>query len=151
MSDRSKVVTYIINSVAEHELDLTIKDIIDQFGTDDVFHNWELSNKDTYKTSYWHIELVKSLLMDILNGYTRLEYSEQIKDFIQSEMLKELSNRNKNVGLMLLCYAEVLDYDDMYTSDAIIDDTFNKILNSLTEEVVSRFNEIEDLIKRSFK
>lgn len=149
MSDRSKVVTYIINSVAERELDLTIKDIIDQFGTDDVFHNWELSNKDTYKTSYWHIELVKSLLMDILNGYTRLEYSEQIKDFIQSEMLKELSNRNKNVGLMLLCYAEVLDYDDMYTSDAIIDDTFNKILNSLTEEVVSRFNEIEDLIKRS--
>ena len=87
--------------------------------------------------------------MDILNGYTRLEYSEQIKDFIQSEMLKELSNRNKNVGLMLLCYAEVLDYDDMYTSDAIIDDTFNKVLNSLTEEVVSRFNEIEDLIKRS--
>lgn len=149
MSDRSKVVTYIINSVAERELDLTIKDIIDQFGTDDVFHNWELSNKDTYKTSYWHIELVKSLLMDILNGYTRLEYSEQIKDFIQSEMLKELSNRNKNVGLMLLCYAEVLDCDDMYTSDAIIDDTFNKILNSLTEEVVSRFNEIEDLIKRS--
>ena len=149
MSDRSKVVTYIINSVAERELDLTIKDIIDQFGTDDVFHNWELSNKDTYKTSYWHIELVKSLLMDILNGYTRLEYSEQIKDFIQSEMLKELSNRNKNVGLMLLCYAEVLDYDDMYTSDSIIDDTFNKILNSLTEEVVSRFNEIEDLIKRS--
>jgi hypothetical protein len=149
MSDRSKVVTYIINSVAERELDLTIKDIIDQFGTDDVFHNWELSNKDTYKTSYWHIELVKSLLMDILNGYTRLEYSEQIKDFIQSEMLKELSNRNKNVGLMLLCYAEVLDYDDMYTSDAIIDDTFNKVLNSLTEEVVSRFNEIEDLIKRS--
>lgn len=149
MSDRSKVVTYIINSVAEHELDLTIKDIIDQFGTDDVFHNWELSNKDTYKTSYWHIELVKSLLMDILNGYTRLEYSEQIKDFIQSEMLKELQNRNKNVGLMLLCYAEVLDYDDMYTSDAIIDDTFNKVLNSLTEEVVSRFNEIEDLIKRS--
>ena len=149
MSDRSKVVTYIINSVAERELDLTIKDIIDQFGTDDVFHNWELSNKDTYKTSYWHIELVKSLLMDILNCYTRLEYSEQIKDFIQSEMLKELSNRNKNVGLMLLCYAEVLDYDDMYTSDAIIDDTFNKVLNSLTEEVVSRFNEIEDLIKRS--
>ena len=149
MSDRSKVVTYIINSVAERELDLTIKDIIDQFGTDDVFHNWELSNKDTYKTQYWHIELVKSLLMDILNGYTRLEYSEQIKDFIQSEMLKELSNRNKNVGLMLLCYAEVLDYDDMYTSDAIIDDTFNKVLNSLTEEVVSRFNEIEDLIKRS--
>lgn len=149
MSDRSKVVTYIINSVAERELYLTIKDIIDQFGTDDVFHNWELSNKDTYKTSYWHIELVKSLLMDILNGYTRLEYSEQIKDFIQSEMLKELSNRNKNVGLMLLCYAEVLDYDDMYTSDAIIDDTFNKVLNSLTEEVVSRFNEIEDLIKRS--
>ena len=149
MSDRSKVVTYIINSVAECELDLTIKDIIDQFGTDDVFHNWELSNKDTYKTSYWHIELVKSLLMDILNGYTRLEYSEQIKDFIQSEMLKELSNRNKNVGLMLLCYAEVLDYDDMYTSDAIIYDTFNKVLNSLTEEVVSRFNEIEDLIKRS--
>lgn len=149
MSDRSKVVTYIINSVAERELDLTIKDIIDQFGTDDVFHNWELSNKDTYKTSYWHIELVKSLLMDILNGYTRLEYSEQIKDFIQSEMLKELSNRNKNVGLMLLCYAEVLDYDDMYTSDAIIYDTFNKVLNSLTEEVVSRFNEIEDLIKRS--
>ena len=149
MSDRSKVVTYIINSVAERELDLTIKDIIDQFGTDDVFHNWELSNKDTYKTSYWHIELVKSLLMDILNGYTRLEYSEQIKDFIQSEMLKELSNRNKNVGLMLLCYAEVLDYDDMYISDAIIDDTFNKVLNSLTEEVVSRFNEIEDLIKRS--
>lgn len=149
MSDRRKVVTYIINSVAERELDLTIKDIIDQFGTDDVFHNWELSNKDTYKTSYWHIELVKSLLMDILNGYTRLEYSEQIKDFIQSEMLKELSNRNKNVGLMLLCYAEVLDYDDMYTSDAIIDDTFNKVLNSLTEEVVSRFNEIEDLIKRS--
>lgn len=149
MSDRSKVVTYIINSVAERELDLTIKDIIDQFGTDDVFHNWEFSNKDTYKTSYWHIELVKSLLMDILNGYTRLEYSEQIKDFIQSEMLKELSNRNKNVGLMLLCYAEVLDYDDMYTSDAIIDDTFNKVLNSLTEEVVSRFNEIEDLIKRS--
>lgn len=149
MSDRSKVVTYIINSVAERELDLTIKDIIDQFGTDDVFHNWELSNKDTYKTSYWHIELVKSLLMDILNGYARLEYSEQIKDFIQSEMLKELSNRNKNVGLMLLCYAEVLDYDDMYTSDAIIDDTFNKVLNSLTEEVVSRFNEIEDLIKRS--
>lgn len=149
MSDRSKVVTYIINSVAERELDLTIKDIIDQFGTDDVFHNWELSNKDTYKTSYWHIEFVKSLLMDILNGYTRLEYSEQIKDFIQSEMLKELSNRNKNVGLMLLCYAEVLDYDDMYTSDAIIDDTFNKVLNSLTEEVVSRFNEIEDLIKRS--
>ena len=149
MSDRSKVVTYIINSVAERELDLTIKDIIDQFGTDDVFHNWELSNKDAYKTSYWHIELVKSLLMDILNGYTRLEYSEQIKDFIQSEMLKELSNRNKNVGLMLLCYAEVLDYDDMYTSDAIIDDTFNKVLNSLTEEVVSRFNEIEDLIKRS--
>lgn len=149
MSDRSKVVTYIINSVAERELDLTIKDIIDQFGTDDVFHNWELSNKDTYKTSYWHIELVKSLLMDILNGYTRLEYSEQIKDFIQSEMLKELSNRNKNVGLMLLCYAEVLDYDDMYTSDTIIDDTFNKVLNSLTEEVVSRFNEIEDLIKRS--
>lgn len=149
MSDRSKVVTYIINSVAERELDLTIKDIIDQFGTDDVFHNWELSNKDIYKTSYWHIELVKSLLMDILNGYTRLEYSEQIKDFIQSEMLKELSNRNKNVGLMLLCYAEVLDYDDMYTSDAIIDDTFNKVLNSLTEEVVSRFNEIEDLIKRS--
>lgn len=149
MSDRSKVVTYIINSVAERELDLTIKDIIDQFGTDDVFHNWELSNKDTYKTSYWHIELVKSLLMDILNGYTRLEYSEQIKDFIQSEMLKELSNRNKNVGLMLLCYAEVLDCDDTYTSDAIIDDTFNKILNSLTEEVVSRFNEIEDLIKRS--
>ena len=149
MSDRSKVVTYIINSVAERELDLTIKDIIDQFGTDDVFHNWELSNKDTYKTSYWHIELVKSLLMDILNGYTRLEYSEQIKDFIQSEMLKELSNRNKNVGLMLLCYAEVLDYDDIYTSDAIIDDTFNKVLNSLTEEVVSRFNEIEDLIKRS--
>lgn len=149
MSDRSKVVTYIINSVAERELDLTIKDIIDQFGTDDVFHNWELSNKDTYKTSYWHIELVKSLLMDILNGYTRLEYSEQIKDFIQSEMLKELSNRNKNVGLMLLCYAEVLDYEDMYTSDAIIDDTFNKVLNSLTEEVVSRFNEIEDLIKRS--
>lgn len=149
MSDRSKVVTYIINSVAERELDLTIKDIIDQFGTDDVFHNWELSNKDTYKTSYWHIELVKSLLMDILNGYTRLEYSEQIKDFIQSEMLKELLNRNKNVGLMLLCYAEVLDYDDMYTSDAIIDDTFNKVLNSLTEEVVSRFNEIEDLIKRS--
>lgn len=149
MSDRSKVVTYIINSVAERELDLTIKDIIDQFGTDDVFHNWELSNKDIYKTSYWHIELVKSLLMDILNGYTRLEYSEQIKDFIQSEMLKELSNRNNNVGLMLLCYAEVLDYDDMYTSDAIIDDTFNKILNSLTEEVVSRFNEIEDLIKRS--
>lgn len=149
MSDRSKVVTYIINSVAERELDLTIKDIIDQFGTDDVFHNWELSNKDTYKTSYWHIELVKSLLMDILNGYTRLEYSEQIKDFIQSEMLKELSNRNKNVGLMLLCYAEVLDYDDMYTSNAIIDDTFNKVLNSLTEEVVSRFNEIEDLIKRS--
>lgn len=149
MSDRSKVVTYIINSVAERELDLTIKDIIDQFGTDDVFHNWELSNKDTYKTSYWHIELVKSLLMDILNGYTRLEYSEQIKDFIQSEMLKELSNRNKNVGLMLLCYAEVIDYDDMYTSDAIIDDTFNKVLNSLTEEVVSRFNEIEDLIKRS--
>lgn len=149
MSDRSKIVTYIINSVAERELDLTIKDIIDQFGTDDVFHNWELSNKDTYKTSYWHIELVKSLLMDILNGYTRLEYSEQIKDFIQSEMLKELSNRNKNVGLMLLCYAEVLDYDDMYTSDAIIDDTFNKVLNSLTEEVVSRFNEIEDLIKRS--
>ena len=149
MSDRSKVVTYIINSVAERELDLTIKDIIDQFGADDVFHNWELSNKDTYKTSYWHIELVKSLLMDILNGYTRLEYSEQIKDFIQSEMLKELSNRNKNVGLMLLCYAEVLDYDDMYTSNAIIDDTFNKVLNSLTEEVVSRFNEIEDLIKRS--
>ena len=149
MSDRSKVVTYIINSVAERELDLTIKDIIDQFGADDVFHNWELSNKDTYKTSYWHIELVKSLLMDILNGYTRLEYSEQIKDFIQSEMLKELSNRNKNVGLMLLCYAEVIDYDDMYTSDAIIDDTFNKVLNSLTEEVVSRFNEIEDLIKRS--
>lgn len=149
MSDRSKVVTYIINSVAERELDLTIKDIIDQFGTDDVFHNWELSNKDTYKTSYWHIELVKSLLMDILNGYNRLEYSEQIKDFIQSEMLKELSNRNKNVGLMLLCYAEVLDYDDMYTSDAIIDDTFNKVLNYLTEEVVSRFNEIEDLIKRS--
>lgn len=149
MSDRSKVVTYIINSVAECELDLTIKDIIDQFGTDDVFHNWELSNKDTYKTSYWHIELVKSLLMDILNGYTRLEYSEQIKDFIQSEMLKELSNRNKNVGLMLLCYAEVLDYDDMYTNDVIIDDTFNKVLNSLTEEVVSRFNEIEDLIKRS--
>lgn len=149
MSDRSKVVTYIINSVAERELDLTIKDIIDQFGTDDVFHNWELSNKDTYKTSYWHIELVKSLLMDILNGYTRLEYSEQIKDFIQSEMLKELSNRNKNVGLMLLCYAEVIDYDDTYTSDAIIDDTFNKVLNSLTEEVVSRFNEIEDLIKRS--
>ena len=149
MSDRSKVVTYIINSVAERELDLTIKDIIDQFGTDDVFHNWELSNKDTYKTSYWHIELVKSLLMDILNGYNRLEYSEQIKDFIQSEMLKELSNRNKNVGLMLLCYAEVLDYDDMYTSDAIIDDTFNKVLKSLTEEVVSRFNEIEDLIKRS--
>ncbi len=149
MSDRSKIVTYIINSVAERELDLTIKDIIDQFGTDDVFHNWELSNKDTYKTSYWHIELVKSLLVDILNGYTRLEYSEQIKDFIQSEMLKELSNRNKNVGLMLLCYAEVLDYDDMYTSDAIIDDTFNKVLNSLTEEVVSRFNEIEDLIKRS--
>lgn len=149
MSDRSKIVTYIINSVAERELDLTIKDIIDQFGTDDVFHNWELSNKDTYKTSYWHIELVKSLLMDILNGYTRLEYSEQIKDFIQSEILKELSNRNKNVGLMLLCYAEVLDYDDMYTSDAIIDDTFNKVLNSLTEEVVSRFNEIEDLIKRS--
>lgn len=149
MSDRSKVVTYIINSVAECELDLTIKDIIDQFGTDDVFHNWELSNKDIYKTSYWHIELVKSLLMDILNGYTRLEYSEQIKDFIQSEMLKELLNRNKNVGLMLLCYAEVLDYDDMYTSDAIIDDTFNKVLNSLTEEVVSRFNEIEDLIKRS--
>lgn len=149
MSDRSKVVTYIINSVAERELELAIKDIIDQFGTDDVFHNWELSNKDTYKTSYWHIELVKSLLMDILNGYTRLEYSEQIKDFIQSEMLKELSNRNKNVGLMLLCYAEVLDYDDMYTSDAIIDDTFNKVLNSLTEEVVSRFNEIEDLIKRS--
>ena len=149
MSDRSKIVTYIINSVAERELDLTIKDIIDQFGTDDVFHNWELSNKDTYKTPYWHIELVKSLLMDILNGYTRLEYSEQIKDFIQSEMLKELSNRNKNVGLMLLCYAEVLDYDDMYTSDAIIDDTFNKVLNSLTEEVVSRFNEIEDLIKRS--
>lgn len=149
MSDRSKVVTYIINSVAERELDFTIKDIIDQFGTDDVFHNWELSNKDTYKTSYWHIELVKSLLMDILNGYTRLEYSEQIKDFIQSEMLKELSNRNKNVGLMLLCYAEVLDYDDMYTSNAIIDDTFNKVLNSLTEEVVSRFNEIEDLIKRS--
>lgn len=149
MSDRSKVVTYIINSVAERELDLTIKDIIYQFGTDDVFHNWELSNKDTYKTSYWHIELVKSLLMDILNGYTSLEYSEQIKDFIQSEMLKELSNRNKNVGLMLLCYAEVLDYDDMYTSDAIIDDTFNKVLNSLTEEVVSRFNEIEDLIKRS--
>lgn len=149
MSDRSKVVTYIINSVAERELDFTIKDIIDQFGTDDVFHNWELSNKDTYKTSYWHIELVKSLLMDILNGYTHLEYSEQIKDFIQSEMLKELSNRNKNVGLMLLCYAEVLDCDDMYTSDAIIDDTFNKVLNSLTEEVVSRFNEIEDLIKRS--
>lgn len=149
MSDRSKVVTYIINSVVERELDLTIKDIIDQFGTDDVFHNWELSNKDTYKTTYWHIELVKSLLMDILNGYTRLEYSEQIKDFIQSEMLKELSNRNKNVGLMLLCYAEVLDYDDTYTSDAIIDDTFNKVLNSLTEEVVSRFNEIEDLIKRS--
>lgn len=149
MSDRSKVVTYIINSIAERELDLTVKDIIDQFGTDDVFHNWELSNKDTYKTSYWHIELVKSTLMDILNGYTRLEYSEQIKDFIQSEMLKELSNRNKNVGLMLLCYAEVLDYDYMYTSDAIIDDTFNKVLNSLTEEVVSRFNEIEDLIKRS--
>lgn len=149
MSDRSKVVTYIINSVAERELDLTIKDIIDQFGTDDVFHNWELSNKDTYKTSYWHIELVKSLLMDILNGYTRLEYSEQIKDFIQSEMLKELSNRNKNVGLMLLCYAEVLDYDDMYPSYVIIDDAFNKVLNSLTEEVVSRFNEIEDLIKRS--
>lgn len=149
MSDRSKVVTYIINSIAERELDLTIKDIIDQFGTDDVFHNWELSNKDTYKTSYWHIELVKSTLMDILNGYARLEYSEQITDFIQSEMLKELQNRNKNVGLMLLCYAEVLDYDDMCTSDAIIDDTFNKVLNSLTEEVVSRFNEIEDLIKRS--
>ena len=149
MSDRSKIVTYIINSVADHELKHTIEDVIAQFGTDNVFHNWELFNKDTYGTSYWHIELVKSLLMDILNGYTRLEYSEQIKDFIQSEMLKELQNRNKNVGLMLLCYAEVLDYDDMYISDAIIDDTFNKVLNSLTEEVVSRFNEIEDLIKRS--
>lgn len=149
MSDRSKIVTYIINSVAGYELKYTIEDVITQFGTDNVFQNWELFNKSTYGTSGWHNDLVDTILMDIMNGYTRSEYSEQIKDFIQSETLKELSNGNKNVGLMLLRYAEVLDCDDTYTSDTIVEDAFNKVMNSLLEEVVSRFSEIEDLIKRS--
>lgn len=148
MSDRSKIVTYIINSVSDYELKHKIEDVIIQFGTDNVFHNWELFNKDTYGTSNWHNDLVESILMDIMNGYTRSEYSEQIRDFIQSETLKELSNRNK-VGLLLLYYADVLYCNDTFTSDTIIEDAFNKVLNSLTEEVVSRFNEIEDLIKRS--
>lgn len=86
--------------------------------------------------------------MDIMNGYTRSEYSEQIRDFIQSETLKELSNRNK-VGLLLLYYADVLYCNDTFTSDTIIEDAFNKVMNSLLEEVVSRFSDIEDLIKRS--
>lgn len=149
MSDRSKVVTYIINSVADYELSHTIEDVIIQFGEDNAFHNLELFNKSTYGTSGWHNDLVESILMDIMNGYTRSKYSEQIKDFIQSETLKELSNGNKNVGLMLLRYAEVLDCDDTYTSDTIVEDAFNKVMNSLLEEVVSRFSEIEDLIKRS--
>lgn len=148
MSDRSKIATYIINSVADHELKHTIEDVIAQFGTDNVFHNWELFNKSTYKTSNWHNNLVESILMDIMNGYTRSEYSEQIRDFIQSETLKELSNRNK-VGLLLLYYADVLYCNDTFTSDTIIEDAFNRVMNSLLEEVVSRFNEIEDLIKRS--
>ena len=148
MLDRSKVVTYIINSVADYELKHKIEDVIIQFGTDNVFHNWELFNKDTYGTSNWHNDLVETILMDIMNGYTRSEYSEQIRDFIQSETLKELSNRNK-VGLLLLYYADVLYCNDTFTSDIIIEDAFNKVMNSLTEEVVSRFNEIEDLIKRS--
>lgn len=148
MSDRSKIVTYIINSVADYELNHTIEDVIIQFGTDNVFHNWELFNKNTYGTSGWHNDLVDSILMDIMNGYTRSEYSEQIRDFIQSETLKELSNRNK-IGLMLLRYADVLYCGDTFTDDTIIEDTFNKVMNSLLEEVVSRFNEIEDLIKRS--
>lgn len=149
MSDRSKIITYIINSVADYELNHTIEDVIIQFGTDNVFQNWELFNKSTYGISGWHNDLIDSILMDIMNGYTRSEYSEQIKDFIQSETLKELSNGNKNVGLMLLRYAEVLDCDDTYTSDTIVEDAFNKVMNSLLEEVVSRFSEIEDLIKRS--
>lgn len=149
MSDRSKVVTYIINSVADYELSYTIEDVIIQFGEDNAFHNWELFNKSTYGTSGWHNDLVESILMDIMNGYTRSKYSEQIKDFIQSETLKELSNGNKNVGLMLLRYAEVLDCDDTYTSDTIVEDAFNKVMNSLLDEVVSRFSEIEDLVKRS--
>lgn len=148
MSDRSKVVTYIINSVADYELSHTIEDVIIQFGEDNVFHNWELFNKSTYGTSGWHNDLVESILMDIMNGYTRSKYSEQIRDFIQSETLKELSNRNK-VGLLLLYYADVLYCNDTFTSDTIIEDAFNKVMNSLLEEVVSRFNEIEDLIKRS--
>ena len=148
MSDRSKIVTYIINSVADYELKHKIEDVTIQFGTDNVFHNWELFNKDTYGTSNCHNDLVETILMYIMNGYTRSEYSEQIRDFIQSETLKELSNRNK-VGLLLLYYADVLYCNDTFTSDKIIEDAFNKVLNSLTEEVVSRFNEIEDLIKRS--
>ena len=149
MLDRSKIVTYIINSVADYELKHTIEDVITQFGTDNVFHNWELFNKSTYRTSTnWHNNLVESILMDIMNGYTRSEYSEQIRDFIQSETLKELSNRNK-VGLLLLYYADVLYCNDTFTSDIIIEDAFNKVMNSLLEEVVSRFSEIEDLIKRS--
>ena len=148
MSDRSKVVTYIINSVADYELKHKIEDVTIQFGTDNVFHNWELFNKDTYGTSNWHNDLVETILMDIMNGYTRSEYSEQIRDFIQSETLKELSNRNK-VGLLLLYYADVLYCNDTFTSDTIVEDAFNKVMNSLSEEVVSRFSEIEDLIKRS--
>lgn len=149
MSDRSKIVTYIINSVADHELNSTIEDVVVQFGEDNIFHNWEFFNKSNYGTSGWHNDLIDSILMDIMNGYTRSEYSEQIKDFIQSETLKELSNGNKNVGLMLLRYADVLYCDDTYTSDTIVEDAFNKVMNSLLEEVVSRFSEIEDLIKRS--
>ena len=50
MSDRSKIVTYIINSVADYELKHTIEDVITQFGTDNIFHNWELFNKSTYRS-----------------------------------------------------------------------------------------------------
>ncbi len=149
MVDRRKVVTRIISSIAERELNSTIRDIIDKSGVDDVFYEWEYINRREFSTSNWHNEFVKSIIENMLDGYENVDCWEFARDFVQLEVLKELLDKNESVGLMLLYYANILGCSDTYSFDAIVENAYNKVIDSLTGEVVSRFSEIEDLIKSS--
>lgn len=149
MTDRRRVVTRIISSVAERELNSTIRDIIDKFGANDAFYEWEYINSSEYGTHNWHNEFVKSIIENMIDGCENVGDWELIRDFVQSEVLRELLDKNESVGLMLLYYANILGCSDTHSFDTIIENMYNKVIDSLVEEVVSRFSEIEDLIKSS--
>ena len=69
-------------------------------------------NRREYGTSNWHNEFVKSIIENMLDGYEKVGDWELIRDFVQSEVLKELLDKNESVGLMLLYYANILGCSD---------------------------------------